>query len=350
MDLTERKLKILQAIVSDFIHSAEPVGSRTLSKNHDIGASAATIRNEMSDLEEMGYLTHPHTSAGRVPSDKAYRLYVNSLMKRYVIPEEKKKSISAALEADVAELDRTLNHASEILSRLTNLTSFAMTPNQNENTLKYVRILPVDDRTVVLMIVAENDRVTNTALRLRTSYDPDSLELLSKILTHNYRGRTISSVLTVNIIDDINKDAGSLEQLTRDIAPSFMSTLENMLNIDLYVNGLENIFTIPEYADLERARGFMSMVGQKKNLTRLLMDRDSGMIVTIGSENGVEPLNDCSMITATYQVNGKCVGKLGVVGPTRMKYSEITSVIEYLTKHLDSAFRLQEGEEDDNNG
>ena len=140
MDLSERKLKILQAIVGDYIRSAEPVGSRTLSKKYDMGISAATIRNEMSDLEEMGLLTHPHTSAGRVPSDKAYRLYVNSLMQRYELPENEKKVIDDKISSGIAELDRTLQRASQILSELTNLTAFAMTPTQDDNQLKYINI------------------------------------------------------------------------------------------------------------------------------------------------------------------------------------------------------------------
>ena len=150
MDLTERKQKILQAILGNFIYSAEPVGSRTISKKYDMGISAATIRNEMSDLEEMGYLTHPHTSAGRIPSEKAYRFYVDSLMQKYELSDEDKLQIDKIISSELSELDRTLEHASQILSRLTNLTSFVMTPKQDENILKYVNIIPVDERTVAV--------------------------------------------------------------------------------------------------------------------------------------------------------------------------------------------------------
>lgn len=162
MELTERKLKILQAIISDYVRSAEPVGSRTLSKRFDLGISPATIRNEMSDLEEMGYLTHPHTSAGRVPSDKAYRLYVNSLMEKQELTPVEKKIIAEKLRADVTEFDETIKHAAKILSEITNLTSFAMTPTQSEDTLRFVNLLPVDERTVVLMIVSESGKISNT--------------------------------------------------------------------------------------------------------------------------------------------------------------------------------------------
>ncbi len=347
MDLTERKLKILQAIVGDFIYSAEPVGSRTISRKYDMGVSAATIRNEMSDLEDMGFLTHPHTSAGRIPSDKAYRLYVNSLMKKYELPEKEKQAIEKEISENMTELDKTIQHASNLLSRLTNLTAFAMTPNQDENKLKYVNILPVDERTVVLMIVAESGKVTNTAVRLKSQYDPKTLELLSKVLTHNYRGRSLSSILTLDIIKDLESDIVSIGKVAENIIPSFISTLENMLNVDLYIDGLENIFSIPEYNDINKAKVFMNMVSRKQELTKLLMNRKSGVIVTIGNENDDDIMKDCSLITATYCVDGHCVGKLGVVGPTRMKYDEVTSVVEFLTQNLNSAFKLTEGEEND---
>ena len=347
MDLTERKLKIIQSIVVDFIYSAEPVGSRTISRKYDMGVSAATIRNEMSDLEDMGFLTHPHTSAGRIPSDKAYRLYVNSLMKKYELPEKEKQAIEKEISENMTELDKTIQHASNLLSRLTNLTAFAMTPNQDENKLKYVNILPVDERTVVLMIVAESGKVTNTAVRLKSQYDPKTLELLSKVLTHNYRGRSLSSILTLDIIKDLESDIVSIGKVAENIIPSFISTLENMLNVDLYIDGLENIFSIPEYNDINKAKVFMNMVSRKQELTKLLMNRESGVIVTIGNENDDDIMKDCSLITATYCVDGHCVGKLGVVGPTRMKYDEVTSVVEFLTQNLNSAFKLTEGEEND---
>ena len=227
------------------------------------------------------------------------------------------------------------------------MASFVMTPKQDDNLLKYVNLIPVDERTVVLIIVSESGKVTNTVLNIKGEYDIEALELLSKVLTHNYKGKTISNIVTLDIIKDIEKDIFVLGNIAKSVVPSFVSTLENMLNVDLYVNGLENIFTIPEYNDIERARMFMDIVSSKKDLTRYLLNRDGGMNITIGKENSEEKLHDCSLITATYNVNGKMVGKLGVIGPTRMRYSEISSIIEYLTHNLDNAFNMNEGEEND---
>ena len=346
MDLSERKLRILQAIVGDFIRSAEPIGSRTLSKKYDMGISPATIRNEMSDLEEMGFLTHPHTSAGRVPSDKAYRLYVNNLMQKYELPELEKKIIEEKLTKNVSELERTIQHAASLLSELTNLTSFAITPDQQSNHLKYINFLPVDETTVVLMLVTESGRVSNTSIKLRSTYSEENLALLSKVMTYNYKGKTLSDILTVDIIKTFETDIEAMSRLVENIRPNFISTLENMLNVDLYMDGLTNIFAIPEYNDIEKAKVFLEMINKKKHFTEVLVNRDDGVIITIGQENQEDIMRDCSLITATYHINGKLVGKLGVIGPTRMKYDEVTSVIEYITDNISQTYKLMGGDEE----
>lgn len=347
MDLSERKLKILQAIISDYVRSAEPVGSRTLSKKYDLGISPATIRNEMADLEEMGYLTHPHTSAGRVPSDKAYRLYVNALMEKKELSREEKMVIAQRLQGSVNEFEKTIEHAAAVLSEITNLTSFAMTPAQNNDTLKFINLLPVDEQTVVLMIVSESGKISNTALRMRVPYSEDNLQLLAKTMTFNYKGKTISEALTHNIIENVETDITAMSGLAANVMPNFMKTLEEMLNVNLYMEGLTNIFDIPEYNDLGKARSFLNMLSQKEDFTRKLLEREDGIIVTIGEENTDDIMQDCSLITATYHVDGKMVGKIGVIGPTRMRYGEVTSIIEYLTDNLNNVFKLEGGGEED---
>ena len=347
MDLSERKLKILQAIISDYVRSAEPVGSRTLSKKYDLGISPATIRNEMADLEEMGYLTHPHTSAGRVPSDKAYRLYVIALMEKKELSREEKMVIAQRLQGSVNEFEKTIEHAAAVLSEITNLTSFAMTPAQNNDTLKFINLLPVDEQTVVLMIVSESGKISNTALRMRVPYSEDNLQLLAKTMTFNYKGKTISEALTHNIIENVETDITAMSGLAANVMPNFMKTLEEMLNVNLYMEGLTNIFDIPEYNDLGKARSFLNMLSQKEDFTRKLLEREDGIIVTIGEENTDDIMQDCSLITATYHVDGKMVGKIGVIGPTRMRYGEVTSIIEYLTDNLNNVFKLEGGGEED---
>ena len=343
MELTERKLRILQAIISDYVKTAEPVGSRTISKKYDLGISPATIRNEMADLEEMGYLTHPHTSAGRVPSDMAYRLYVNALMEKKELSKEEKNVIAERLHSNVYEFEKTIEHAATVLSEITNLTSFALTPSKNEDALKFINLLPVDENTIVLMIVSESGKISNTALNISVPYTDENLQLLAKTMTYNYKGKSISEVLKNNIIESFESDITAMSGLAANVMPNFMRTLEDMLNVNLYMEGLTNIFDIPEYNDLQKAKNFISMLSQKEDFTRKLIEREDGVIVTIGTENADDVMNDCALITASYHVDGKLVGKIGVIGPTRMKYGEVTSIIEYLTDNLSDTFKLESG-------
>ena len=347
MDLSERKLKILQDIIADFIRTAEPVGSRTISKNYDLGISPATIRNEMSDLEELGYLTHPHTSSGRVPSEKAYRLYVNQMMNKRELTEEEKTSISMQLNSNVTELENLVQRAAHVLSEITNLTAFALTPRQDHDTLKYINLLPVDEKTVVLMLVSESGKVSNTAVKLDRPISEETLQLLAKTMTYNYRGKTLSEALTFDIIKAVKSDAEAMTMFEKNIVPNFVRTLEDMLNVHLYMDGLTNIFSLPEYNDLDKAKMFLEMVNKKDDLTKTLINRDNGVIITIGNENQNEMMQDCSLISATYHVDGKMVGKIGVIGPTRMRYGEVTSVVEYLTENISKAFMITEGDDDD---
>ncbi len=344
MELSERKLKILQAIISDYIKTAEPVGSRTLSKQDGLNYSPATIRNEMADLEEMGYLTHPHTSAGRVPSDKAYRLYVNELMAKSELSKEEKTIISNRLHDTTVDFDETIKHAASLLSEITNLTSFAMTPKKNEDVIKYINLLPVDEETVVMMIVSESGKLSNRALKMSVPYTEDKLDLLSKTMTYNYKGKTVSQALTNNIIANFETDVVAMSGMAEDVMPNFMKTLEEMLNVNLYMDGLSNIFDIPEYSDITKARNFIELMSQKDEITKKLIERDDGILITIGDENKDSELSDVSLITASYSVDGKLVGKIGVIGPTRMRYSKITSIMEYLTDHLTDSFKLEAGD------
>lgn len=344
MDLTERKLKILQAIIADFVRTAEPVGSRTISKNYELGISPATVRNEMSDLEEMGYLTHPHTSSGRVPSEKAYRLYVNEIMGKKELSAEEKDAIARKLHENVSELNNLVERAAQVLSEITNLTAFALTPGKEQEKLRYVDLIPVDERTVVLMIVSDTGEVSNTTVRLDRPTSDDTLRVLAKNMTYNYSGKTLSEALKLDIIKNFREDAEAMAMFENNIVPGFIRTLEDMLNVNLYMDGLTNIFSIPEYNDIEKARSFFEMMNRKEEITRKLVSRDDGVIVTIGGENQDAEFNDCSVVTATYHVDGKLVGKLGVIGPTRMKYDEVTSVVEFLTENISNAFMITEGD------
>jgi heat-inducible transcriptional repressor len=197
------------------------------------------------------------------------------------------------------------------------------------------------------MIVSDSGKVSNTALRLNAPYTEENLELLSKTMTYNFRGKTISEALATNIIESVRSDMEAMSGLAQNVMPNFMRTLEQMLDVNLYMDGLTNIFSIPEYnSDIDRAKTFLEMLGKKDDFTKTLVNRENGVMITIGHENTDDTMKDCSVITATYHVNGELAGKIGVIGPTRMQYGEITSVIEYLTDNISNAFKLTGGKDD----
>lgn len=346
MELTDRQKRILQAVISDYIRTAEPVGSKTLSTMYGLEFSPATIRNELAFLEETGYLTHPHTSAGRVPSDKGYRWYVNNMMEWKEPTAVTKNIIDEELYGEKDEVEKTIAHAAEILSKVTNLTSFAITPKKTEETLKYINLLPVDEHTVVLMIVSESGKVSNKAVHISLPFSEERLELIAKTLTYNYKGKTVSQALTNNIISNLEDDVIAISGLAGDLMPSFMKTLEEMLDVNLYMEGLSNIFDIPEYNDIKKARSFLNLLSNKDEITKKLLERNDGITISIGEENEDSDFKHCSLITASYSVNGKPVGKIGVIGPTRMKYSEIISLMGYLTHNLNQVIKPDYDEED----
>lgn len=333
MELGERKLKILQAIIRDFITTAEPVGSRTLSKKYNLGISSATIRNEMADLEELGFLAQPHTSAGRVPSDKGYRLYVDQLMDINNLAKNQKESIKRSFMASIGELEQAIIQSSKILSQMTKLTSVVLSPQFRESKLKHIQLVPIDDENILLVIVSESSTVKNAILKVREPYTEDSLQMISKILNIKLKGLTIDQIANMNMVE-IQKDINTFNSMFELVMPTLISTLEDMVSVQLYLDGLTNIFNLPEYNNINKAREFMAMMDHKESITDLLMNRKDEVDITIGKENKHEEMQECSLVTATYRFNGRLVGKIGVIGPTRMDYENIVSIVDFMRKNL----------------
>ena len=336
--INDRKKKLLQAILMEFIANAEPVGSRTLTKRYDLGLSPATIRNEMSDLEEMGFLLRPHTSAGRVPTEKAYRYYVDQMMKTHELTNDEKAIIAGKINNTMNELDKTIKHATKLLSELTNLTSFAVTPKKESDRLQHIELLQIEGNRLVLVLVAETGKTSTVVMHSHSRYSEDALVILERALSIEYKGKTITESLTMDIADTIKNDAPAVAKLFSEISPSLASTLRGMLETDIYMEGISNIFANPEYSDNVKASKFIDMIFKKDDFTRVLSNRDDGIIITIGEENEDDALKNSTLITATYHVDGEYIGKIGVIGPTRMPYGHVTSVIKYLTENVDKSF------------
>lgn len=333
MDLVERKLKILQAIINDFICTAQPVGSRTIAKKYDLGISSATIRNEMSDLEELGYLVQPYTSSGRIPSDLGYRLYVDSLMRRYELENKQKKVIRNLILNKMVEIDDVIKNTSKILSQITNLTSMSLSAQFRNSKLKNIKLVQVDNDKVLLILVSNTGVVKNVILRIG-NVSQNVLNKVSNLLREKLKGKTIA-YLDDKIIENIKSELVDYSTTIDTIIPKLQSSLEDLGESEIYLDGITNIFNLPEYTDINKAKRFIAAI-EKKELIYDLLKNDSSedMSIKIGSENEIDEINDCSIITATYRLNGKIIGKVGVIGPTRMDYSRVIAVLNYLTNTL----------------
>lgn len=332
--LDERKLKILQAIIHNYITCAEPVGSRLISKKYSLGVSPATIRNEMADLEELGFLTQPHTSAGRVPSDKAYRLYVDKLLRNDNVQFNSKKAIKDFLLGEIGEFDRLLQNSARILSKITNYTSLAIAPQIRDSKVKHIQLVPVDNTKMLVVIVTESGLVKNTLLRVDNNLSYEELTKISNFFNSRLKGHYIRD-LSHDIEEALIDEMYNFRTTIKNIIPLVNESLDNHKTDNIYSEGVTNIFDFPEYSDIDKAKSFISFIENKRSVLDMLLNTGHDDIeIRIGKENCYDEIKDCSLITATYSFNGRTIGKIGVIGPTRMDYSKVISVVKSLATVL----------------
>jgi heat-inducible transcriptional repressor len=335
VDLGERKKKILQAIIEDFIITADPVGSRTIAKKHDLGLSSATIRNEMADLEELGYLEQPHTSSGRVPSDKGYRLYVDQLMNRYNLTVQETKLMQQAMNFKIQELERIIQHYSAIISKLMQYTTVVITPQMKKSTIKYLQLVPVDSSNILLVIVTSAGIAKNYNIRTIKPLDHEFLVRFSNILNRNLSGLSLEEINLSKIVKIKDEIYGNDE---------ILMSISEIEKENIFLGGTTNIFNFPEYNDIERAKEFLNFLEQKKDLSILLAKGNSNednkkINILIGQENECAEMRECSLIISHYSMGGKIVGTIGIIGPTRMQYSKVVSSLEFLTGSLNKVLQ-----------
>ncbi|MGI6585970.1 MAG: heat-inducible transcriptional repressor HrcA [Lutisporaceae bacterium] len=333
MDMGNRKRLILQAIIEDYINHAEPVGSRTISKKYLTGTSPATIRNEMSDLEDMGYIEQPHTSAGRVPSDKGYRLYVDKIMKQNTIDEAQREMIRRKFVDSLGEIDRLVKHASKLLSQMTQYTSIVMAPQFRRTSVKQVQFIRIDKAAVLAVIVTDAGILKNIILRLRQDVTQDTLIRISNMLNDKLSGLGIEDIESIDLHDMLNDSMGHGE-IIEQVVSELIQTLLYSDTTEVYRDGVSNILNLPEYSDINKARSFLNIMEERELLFKVLNDVRGDVNVSIGSENKLEQFKECSLITATYKVNDKTIGSVGIIGPTRMEYSKAIAIVECMTKNL----------------
>jgi len=340
LELNERKLKILEAIIGNYLDTAEPVGSRTISKNYNLGVSPATIRNEMSDLEELGFIMQPHTSAGRIPSDKGYRLYVDMLMNAEK-QTDKHIDYLSDLVASAGRMEKLLKEIASVIASQTNLTAVVSTPQYKKCAVKNVQLIQLETDKVLSVIVTDGNMANNYVFEVNKVVDQQQLNKLSFILNDQLHGLNVEEI-NLPLIEKLKAIAGQHEEVVTKVLEVIFQSVKNNEITDFYTSGALNMLKLPEFSDLSKATSLMETLEKKDQIRQLLLsDYDEtelmhdGVSVKIGLETGIKEMEDCSLITTTYHIGGKPLGVIGVIGPKRMDYKNAITSLQCLIKEIE---------------
>lgn len=340
MELGERKKKILQAIIRNYLETGEPVGSRTISKYTDLNLSSATIRNEMADLEELGYIVQPHTSAGRIPSDKGYRLYVDTMM------EEKEKEVEEMkemlLEREV-KMETLLKQVARVLAQNTNYATMISAPQMSRNKLKFIQLSRVDADQILAVIVIEGNMIKNHMLSVPDGLDDETLLKLNMLLNTHLNGVPIEEI-NLGLIAALKQQAGIHGAIVGEVLDAVAEVIKEEEDLEIYTSGTNNIFKYPELADNQKASQLISAFEEKHPLSTLVQERlsdesSAGIQVYIGEESPLQNMRDCSVVTATYELEEGMKGTIGIIGPKRMDYDKVVGTLKTLMHQLDDLYK-----------
>lgn len=337
--LTERQRLILTAIVDDYIRSAEPVGSRSISKRGDVGYSPATIRNEMADLEELGFLEQPHTSAGRIPSHKGYRYYVDHLQPVELLSVEELETLKTFFAEKLNALEQVVQHAGSILAHMTNYTSILLGPEVFQTSLRHFGLLPLNETQAVAIVVTSTGQVENKTVTIPPGVSVSEMEKVVNLLNHRLAGLPIyklKSAIYSEIGQEMQRHVSHFEELMTVLDEAFDANQEGQR---LFLSGTTNMLTQPEFKDVDKLKSILDLLGETPTIQKMITSvaTGPGIQVRIGAENDHEAFANCSLITATYAVEGEAVGTIGILGPTRMDYARVIGILNILSKDL-SAF------------
>ena len=353
MDLDERKLKILQAIIRNYLETGEPVGSRTISKYTDLNLSSATIRNEMADLEELGYIVQPHTSAGRIPSDKGYRLYVDQMLaekeeKLDHATQEVKEMHQMLLEKE-DKMESILKQMAKMLAVNTNYATLVTAPQVKGNKIKFLQLSRVDVGQLLATIVVEGNVIKNNMIHVEKSLDDETLLKLNILLNTNLNGLPIEDI-NLAMITKLKQQAGIYDGIIAEVMDAVAAVIRENDDIEIYTSGANNIFKYPELSDNQRASELINTLEEKQMLTELVQDsmtdeNNTGIQVYIGNETPVQTMKDCSVVTATYELEEGVKGTIGIIGPRRMDYDKVISTLTTLKSQLDTIYKKDDDKE-----
>ncbi|OOB79228.1 MAG: heat-inducible transcription repressor HrcA [Epulopiscium sp. Nele67-Bin001] len=329
--MNDRKIRILEAIIQDYIQTGSPVGSRTLSKKYDLQLSSATIRNEMSDLEELGLITQPHTSAGRIPSDKGYRLYVDTLMDRSDLAPDLDLIIVKMLQDKINNIDLLLEETARLVAMMTNYATIASTQTLTEITIKRVQLIYVDLKSVACVIVTEANVIKHHIIFPPTEVDVNLCLMLSEVLNEHLAGMTLKELQKT----DVRQLVPDHETLVLQIVCAIISILQEEDSSQVFTRGTTNILDFYDFNDLQKARELLELLEQKPYLTKLLSKTSGNSVnISIGEENALEPMKECSLVTTTYKLGDCTLGTIGIIGPKRMNYAQVVTLLEHISYHI----------------
>ena len=343
MELDERKQKILYAIIRTYMETGEPVGSRTISKYSDLNLSSATIRNEMSDLEEMGYIIQPHTSAGRIPSDKGYRLYVDHIL------EDKDQEIQEFKDLMVErtdKLEQMLQRLVKALAANTNYATMVSTPAVRGNKLKFIQLSKVNSTQILAVIMIEGNLVRNKVIDVTEELDQETVLKLNILLNSVLNGLSIEEI-NLGMIQSLKEQAGIHSELVASVIDAVAEVIHAEDEVKIYTSGATNIFRYPELSDNGKASEIISTFEEKQELTDLVNQtlensESRGIQVYIGQETPIQAMKDCSVVTATYELGGGLQGTIGIIGPKRMDYENVLKTLKTLTEQLDRIYNKEQ--------
>ncbi len=332
--LDDRKRKILQTIVDDYVTTAEPVGSRTLARKYSLGISPATIRNEMADLEILGFLEQPHTSAGRIPSPRGYRFYVDCLLAPPKIADSDAKLITNWYESRVRSLEEVFQETAKIISRMTHAVSLVTAPQISKALFKYLQFLPLDERRAIVVVVTDAGYVENKVIEMPAGTSFQDLQEIAANINDKLAGLSFGQIKH-SVLREIRNDILSNPALFETALAVLRQALAVERSEKVYLGGATQLLAQPEFRDVDKIRGLLTMLEEEKLLSDILHMQDGeGVVVTIGQENKYSGIQNCSVVQATYRVEGQVIGTLAVLGPTRMEYGKIMAVLEFMHQHL----------------
>ena len=340
MQLDERKMKILQAIVANYLETGEPVGSRTISKFTDLNLSSATIRNEMADLEELGYIIQPHTSAGRIPTDAGYRVYVDKVMKE---KEEEKENIKQNLLERVDRVENLLKQVAKVLAYNTNYATLVSAPQYKNKKIKFIQLSIIDDTQLLAVIMVDNNVIKNQILDLTTPLENEEVLKLNLLLNSFLQGQSLEDI-NIEMITTMKEQAGMHRDLLEQIFNGVVEAVHAADELEIYTSGTTNILKYPELGDISKTSEILEAIEDKKLLTDLIdetlsHDESHGIQVYIGDEAPVSNMKDLSIVTATYELEEGAKGTIGIIGPKRMDYKKVVTTLQNLTEELDVIFK-----------